>query len=89
MVSNSATPWEREKTAIEIEKNNVLWPSWILLNYKSEIVLNGKQPRLSSSRVKHKKRLLICRDAVSETDFRHLSRVLRYYRQDDDTVNQE
>lgn len=80
---------KEKKTAIEIEKNNVLWPSWILLNYKSEIVLNGKQPRLSSSRVKHKKRLLICRDAVSETDFRHLSRVLRYYRQDDDTVNQE
>lgn len=77
------------KVAIEIEGNNVLWPGWILLNYKLETVLDSKQPRLLSSIVNHRKCLLICRDAVSETDFRHLSRVLRYYRRDDDTVNQE
>lgn len=77
------------KAAIEIESNNVLWPGWILLNYKLESPLGGSLPNLSTILINHKKRLLIFRDAVSETDFRHLSRVLRFYRRDDTRINQE
>ncbi|AUD78337.1 hypothetical protein CW740_03390 [Kangiella profundi] len=78
-----------QKIAIEIEDNNVLWPGWILLNYKLDNAFDGSLPKLSNLLINHKKRLLICRDAVSETDFRHLSRVLRFYRRGDTRINQE
>lgn len=64
---------ETEKQSIELGNDNVLWPWWIKLNYKLEQGEHGQSLR----------QLLICRDAVSETDFRHLSRVLRFYRNDE------
>lgn len=72
---------DTSKLPIELSDNNVLWPWWIRLNYKLEQD-DVEQPFMSRL-TPQKKQLLICRDAVSETDFRHLSRVLRFYRKED------
>ncbi len=80
-----------EKHSIELASDNVVWPWWIRLNYKLE---QGEDEesfmrRFSPTKKQRLRYLLICRDAVSETDFRHLSRVLRYYRTDyDEAVDQ-
>ncbi|MHC9509952.1 protein YgfX [Kangiella sp. M94] len=76
-----------DKHSIELASDNVVWPWWIRLNYKLEQD-DVEQPFMNRF-TPQKKQLLICRDAVSETDFRHLSRVLRYYRTDhDEAVDQ-
>lgn len=72
---------DTSKLPIELSDNNVLWPWWIKLNYKLE--QDEVEQSLMSRFTPQKKQLLICRDAVSETDFRHLSRVLRFYRKED------
>ncbi len=72
---------DTSKLPIELSDNNVLWPWWIRLNYKLE--QDEVEQPLMNRFTPQKKQLLICRDAVSETDFRHLSRVLRFYRKED------
>ncbi|HEY9030448.1 MAG TPA: protein YgfX [Kangiella sp.] len=73
---------DTERHSIELANDNVLWPWWIKLNYKLE---QDQDDQSFMSRFSPHKRqqLLICRDAVSETDFRHLSRVLRFYRNEE------
>ncbi|MCW8856272.1 MAG: hypothetical protein OQJ95_02830 [Kangiella sp.] len=62
-----------EKHSIELGNDNAVWPWWIKLNYKLEQGEDEQSLR----------QLLICRDAVSEADFRHLSRVLSFYRNEE------
>lgn len=73
---------DTERHSIELANDNVLWPWWIKLNYKLEQDQDefdqSFMSRLALRKRQHQ--LFICRDAVSETDFRHLSRVLRFYR---------
>lgn len=73
------------KHFIELANDNVLWPWWIKLNYKLEQDEDDLSfmKRLSRTNKQQLQQLLICRDAVSETDFRHLSRVLRFYRNEE------
>ncbi|WP_041296003.1 protein YgfX [Kangiella koreensis] len=77
-----------DKHSIELGSDNVVWPWWIKLNYK--LVQGEDEPLFMRRFFQHKKQrlrqLLIFRDAVSGEDFRHLSRVLRYYRIDHDEV---
>ena len=80
---------QTQKYAIELANDNVLWPWWIRLGYRLE---QDEQPlikRFPIFKKQQTRQLLIYRDAVSETDFRHLSRVLRFYRNEDEVVNQE
>ena len=65
------------RSLIELADNNVVWPRWIRLRYQ---VCVSDNPSQEVSR-RHKD-LLLWRDAVSDEDFRHLSRTLRYYRQE-------
>lgn len=73
---------DTERHSIELASGNVLWPWWITLNYKLEQDRDD-QSFMSRFSLRKRQQLLICRDAVSETDFRHLSRVLRFYRNEE------
>lgn len=73
-----------DKYSIELGNDNVVWPWWIRLNYRLEQRENEES--FMRRFFRHKQQLLICRDAVSDEDFRHLSRVLRYYRIDHDEM---
>lgn len=74
---------DTERHSIELADDNVLWPWWIKLNYKLEQDENEQSLMSRFTLRKRQHQLFICRDAVSETDFRHLSRVLRFYRNEE------
>ena len=69
---------ETIRCAIELTHNNLLWPWWIRLGYQ---LCDKEQESLLMKLGAHKS-LLICRDAVSESEFRHLSRVLHFFQKE-------
>ena len=58
------------KVAIEVKPDSVNWPLWITLKYRP---LDPAEP-------KNVRQLILFRDAMKDSDFRHLSRTLKFYK---------
>ncbi|RDX36317.1 hypothetical protein DZA50_04415 [Kangiella sp. HD9-110m-PIT-SAG07] len=58
------------KVAIEIKKDSVNWPLWITLKFRE----------LDPTHPKGVRQLILFRDAMKDSDFRHLSRTLKFYK---------
>jgi len=58
------------KVAVEIKKDSVVWPLWIALKYRE----------LDPSSPQNIQQLILFRDSMNESEFRHLSRTLRFYK---------
>ncbi|GAA4349989.1 protein YgfX [Kangiella taiwanensis] len=58
------------KVAIEIKKDSVNWPLWVTLKFRE---LDPSQPKAV-------RQLILFRDAMKDSDFRHLSRTLKFYK---------
>jgi hypothetical protein len=58
------------KIAIEVKKDTVNWPLWVTLKYRE----------LDPSKPQGSRQLILFRDAMKETEFRHLSRTLKFYK---------
>ncbi|AOE50406.1 protein YgfX [Kangiella sediminilitoris] len=62
---------ERElKVAIEVKKESVIWPLWVTLKYR----------KLDPSKPNQTYQLILFRDAMKDSDFRKLSRTLKFYK---------
>lgn len=58
------------KVVIEIKKDTVCWPWWVALKFRQ---LDPSKPSIS-------RQLMLFRDAMSDSEFRHLSRTLKFYK---------
>lgn len=58
------------KVAIEVKKDSVNWPLWINLKFRE----------LDPSKPNRVRQLILFRDAMKESEFRHLSRTLKFYK---------
>ena len=58
------------KIAVEVKKDTVNWPLWVTLKYRE----------LDPSKPQGVRQLILFRDAMKETEFRHLSRTLKFYK---------
>lgn len=58
------------KIAIEVKKDTVNWPLWVTLKYR----------QLDPSKPQNIRQLILFRDAMKESEFRHLSRTLKFYK---------
>ncbi|NVK21075.1 MAG: hypothetical protein HWD86_01025 [Kangiellaceae bacterium] len=65
---------EQSKLPIIILSSTALWPLWIKLDFRIDTLPSQVQPNPA------KKSLVIFRDALSEHQFRELSRTLRFYK---------
>ncbi|GAA0199715.1 hypothetical protein GCM10009123_03870 [Kangiella japonica] len=58
------------KLAIEVKKDTVAWPLWVTLKYRE----------LDPSRPQNIRQLILFRDSMKESEFRNLSRTLKFYK---------
>ena len=58
------------KVAIEVKKDTVTWPLWVTLKYRE----------LDPSRPQNVRQLILFRDSMKESEFRDLSRTLKFYK---------
>lgn len=58
------------KVAIEVKKDTVNWPLWVTLKFRE----------LNPSKPSNVRQLILFRDAMKESEFRHLSRTLKFYK---------
>lgn len=58
------------KVAIEVKKDTVNWPLWVTLKFRE----------LDPSKPQNVRQLILFRDAMKHSEFRHLSRTLKFYK---------
>lgn len=58
------------KIAIEIKPDTVTWPLWVTLKFRE----------LDPSKPSSVRQLILFRDAMTDAEFRHLSRTLKFYK---------
>ncbi|WP_223669524.1 protein YgfX [Kangiella shandongensis] len=58
------------KVAIEVKKDSVNWPLWVSLKFRE----------LDPSKPNRVRQLILFRDAMKESEFRQLSRTLKFYK---------
>lgn len=58
------------KIAIEIKSDTVTWPLWVTLTFRE----------LDPSKPSSVRQLILFRDSMTNAEFRHLSRTLKFYK---------